>query len=238
MVVPFTMPITRTICSPASDSRKRSDDGDGAGHGRLVEQVDPAEAATSASSAPATASSALFAVTTGLPLRRAVSTRSPGRMQPADDLDDDVDVVAGHQCGGVGADETGRDGHGPGPVRVGHSDADELEADARTGGDVLGTGEQDLGQRAPDIAAAEQATRTVGPGGRGAGGAGLVGGHLQRYRCAPATCPPPAGDGGSARTPGGPQASRLVRSSRVSRRTTTRAAPSATKTTAGRGTLL
>ena len=41
-------------------------------------------------------------------------------------------------------------------VGVGHGDADQLEADAGAVGDVVGAGEEDLGQGAADVAAAEQ----------------------------------------------------------------------------------
>ena len=72
-----------------------------------------------------------------------------------------------------------RDGHGPGPLRAGHGDADELQADPRTGGDVLGTGEQYVGQCSPDVTAAEQSD-AHGRGLMGVRGcAGLVDGHLQ-----------------------------------------------------------
>ena len=40
LVVPLTMPSTRLIRSPASDSRSGPQQRDGTGHGRLVEQVD------------------------------------------------------------------------------------------------------------------------------------------------------------------------------------------------------
>ena len=147
-------------------------------------------------------------------------------------------------------------------VRVGDGDPDELQPDAGTGGDVVVAAQQDLGQRAADVAASEQGdthgrgrvrVRMVAAAGRCAG---LVGGHLQTVQAARApTCP--------FRTPGGPtggrapvddgrvavrrrrssrpndvQPSRLVRSSKLSRRTATRAVPSRTRTTAGRGTLL
>ena len=77
-----------------------------------------------------------------------------------------------------------------GPLRVGDGDTDELQADPGTGGDVLGTGEQYLGQCAADIAAPEQ------PDAHGRSlvgveeGAGLVGGHLQTVQGArTVTCP-------------------------------------------------
>ena len=154
--MPLTMPMTRTICSPASDSRNGRMTGMAPATAASYRRSTPAAAATSASSAPATASSALLAVTTGLPLRRAASISSWAGWRPTDDLDDDIDVGARHQCGGIGPQEARRDGDGPGPLRVGHGDPHQLQADARAGGDVLGAGEEDLGQCRPDIAAAEQ----------------------------------------------------------------------------------
>ena len=63
-----------------------------------------------------------------------------GRVQAPDQLDDDVDVVPSHQGGGVGPDQRGVDGRGPGLGRVGHRDADQLEADAGAGGHVVRPG--------------------------------------------------------------------------------------------------
>ena len=117
------------------------------------------------------ASSALLPVTTGLPLRSAALDQLVGRVEPADQLDDDVDVVPGHQCGGVGADERPVDGRRAGLVRVGHGDPDQLQADPGAGGDVVGAGEQDLGQRAAHVAAAEQRRRAPSAPGARAGAA-------------------------------------------------------------------
>ena len=158
---------------------QRPDDGDGAGHRRLVQQVDAGRAATSASSAPATASSALLAVTTGLPLRSAASTSScAGWSPPMTSTTTSTSARATRAAASV-ADEFGRDGPGPWVVGMGHRDADELQADAGAGGDVLRAGEEDLGQRPSDVAAAEQGDahgrRLMGV----RQGAVLVGGHLQ-----------------------------------------------------------
>ena len=94
----------------------------------------------------------------------------------------------------------------------------DLEPGAALDGQGVGPVLQDADQGGPDGAAAEHgdADDAFGGGRRG---------H-------PVTLPP-------APEPGtGDQTSRRTRSSKVSRRTTTRASPSATKTTAGRGTLL
>ena len=50
----------------------------------------------------------------------------------------------------------GIDGGSPWLGRVGHGDADQLEADAGAVGYVVGPGEEDLGQGAADVAAAQQ----------------------------------------------------------------------------------
>ena len=92
---------------------------------------------------------------------------------------------------------------GPGPLGVGHGDADELEADARAGGDVVGAGEQDLGQGTADVAAAEQAD-AHGRSLMGVrGGAGLVGSHLQTVQAAaPPTAHRAGWDVGPGQAPG------------------------------------
>ena len=184
------MPMTRTICSPASDSRSGPDDRDGPGDRRLVEQVHAGRGGDLGELGTGHGQQRLVGRDHRLALTQGRFDQFLGGVEPPDDLDDDVDIVAGDQRRGVGADEVDRDGHGPGPLRVGHGDPDELQADPGTGGHVLGAGEQDLGQRTPDIAAAEQ-TDAHGRSLVGVGeGAGLVGGHLQTVQGArTVTCP-------------------------------------------------
>ena len=213
------------------------DHGDGACHRRLVEQVHPGGGGHLGQLGAGHGEQRLVRRHDRFAVAQGHLDQLVRRMEATDDLDHHVDVVAGHQRGGVVADEVGPDGGGARAVRVGDGDADELQADAGTGGDVVVADEQDLGQCAADVAASEQGD-THGRGrvrvwvGAAAGRcAGLVGGHLQTVQAARApTCP--------FRLPGGHQPSRLARSSKVSRRTATRAVPSETRTTAGLGTLL
>ncbi len=77
------MPITRWMRSPASDSRSARMSGTPPATDASNRRSTPAAAAASHSSAPWLASSSLLALTTGLPLRRASSTRSrAGDMPP------------------------------------------------------------------------------------------------------------------------------------------------------------
>ena len=131
--------------------------------------------------------------------------------------------VADHQRGAVGPEQLARDGGRAGPVGVGHGDADQFEADSGAGGDVVLAGQKELGQRAADVPAAQE--RRPSP---------------RRWH---ADQRPGKSLDNATGCPHGqrvfpPHESSRVRSSSVSRRTTTRAVPSATKTTAGRGTLL
>ena len=173
---------------------QRPDDRDGTGHGRLVEEVHAGRGGDLGQFGPGGGQQRLVAGDDGLAAAQRRLDQLVGRMEPADQLDDDVDVVPGHQCGGIGADEVPVDGRCAGLVRVGHGDPDQLEADAGAGGDVVGTGEEYLGQRAAHVAAPEQrhADRGRGVRVRPVGGAlgcigagpGLVGGHLQTVQAA------------------------------------------------------
>ena len=119
---------------------QRPDDRDGAGHGRLVEQVDARGGGHLGQLGAGHGEQRLVAGDHRLAVAQGRLDQLVRRVEPADDLDHDVDVVAGDQRGGVGADEIGRDGGGPRAVRVGDGDPDELEADAGAGGDVVGCG--------------------------------------------------------------------------------------------------
>ena len=74
---------------------QRAHQRDRAGHRGLVVEVDARPAAAACSSAPSSASSALLAVTTGLPAANAARMQRAGRLDPAHHLDDDVDVGRG-----------------------------------------------------------------------------------------------------------------------------------------------
>ena len=174
---------------------QRPDHRDGAGHRRLVEQVHAGGGGDFGQLGAGDGQQRLVARDDRLAVAQRRLDELVGRVQAADQLDHDVDVVPRHQGGGVGADEPASMAGAPGLLRVGHGDADQLQADARAGGDVVGAGEEDLGQRAADVAAAEQARPgRSGPGARARWGgvgrghrqtcAGPVGGHLQTVQAA------------------------------------------------------
>ena len=84
--------------------------------------------------------------------------------------------------------------------RVGHGDADQLEPDAGAVGDVVGAGEEDLGEGAPDVAATEQRRRAPSaPGGRGPP---PLAGSARRRAASPGPRSPPNGTGCPRRRPG------------------------------------
>ena len=113
---------------------------------------------------------------------------------------------------------------GPRGVEVADGDAGDLEPGPGLHGQGVGPVLEDAHQGAPDVAAAEDGDTQV----RSAGGAEVT---RSRYRLGDATV-------AGRPTTVAAQTSRRTRSSSVSRRTTARAVPPATKSTAGRGTLL
>ena len=183
---------------------QRPDDRDGAGHRRLVEQVDPGGRRHLGQLGAGGGQQRLVARDDRLAVAQGGLDQLVRRVQAPDQLDHDVDVVARDERGGVGADEARVDGRGAGLVRVGDGDPDQLQADAGTGGDVVGAGEEYLGQRAADVAAAEQRDPhrrrrvRVRVGGAVPPGGGLGGSHLQTVQAAH----------GAPRTPAGPGAFR------------------------------
>jgi hypothetical protein len=119
-------------------------------------------AATSANSAPATARSALFAVTTGLPARKGGLDQLVGRVDAADELDHDVDVGADHQ-GRASLPMRSAGMAVAGAGQVGYGDADQLEADAGPGGDVVSWRvSRSSASAPPTLPQPNRATRTVG----------------------------------------------------------------------------
>jgi hypothetical protein len=168
----------------------------------------PEPSAVSNSSLPTLASSSLLAVTTGLPALSA-SVMSE-RLDAADHLDDDVDGGIGHDALGVAGEAARRDRDVALPGQVAHGDPGNLDAHTGPTLDHVGVLVDEPHQRRADVPAAEQADPN-----------GLlrnqIGHHASLALC---------------------YSSRRRRSSGVSRRTTTRARPSRTNTTAGRGTLL
>ena len=107
-MVPFTMPVTRLMRSPASDSRA----GGSAGcHRRRRPRRGcrrPSRCAASNTSRPCVATSSLLAVTTGLPAASVCGDQRAGGLDAAHDLDHDVDVGVVHDRGRVGGEGGGR----------------------------------------------------------------------------------------------------------------------------------
>ena len=158
---------------------QRPDDGDRPRHGGFVEEVDTRPVGDLGQLGTGHGQQCLVGGDHRLAVTQGRLDQLVGGVQPPDDLHDDIDVGPSHESGGVRPDEIGGDGRRPGPCRVGDGNGDELQTDARAGGDVLGAGEEDFGQGAADVAAAEQADAD----GRGLmgvrEGAGRVRGHHQ-----------------------------------------------------------
>ena len=173
-----------------------ADDGDGAGHGRLVEQVDAGGGGHLGQLGSGHGEQRLVGGHDRLAVAQGGLDQLVGGMQAPDHLDHHVDVVAPDQGGRVGADQLAVDGRGPGLVGMGDGDADQLEAETGPGSHVVGAGEEDVGQGAAHVAAAEQrhahrrhrvrlqlAQRWVSRLAVGGGG-GLGGGHLATVQAA------------------------------------------------------
>ena len=99
--MPLTMPMTRRMRSPASDSRSGRMSGMPPATDASNSRSTPAFSAASNSSSPKLASSSLFAVTTGLAAFSAARIRLRAGSTPPIDLDDDVDVGVGDDRLGV-----------------------------------------------------------------------------------------------------------------------------------------
>ena len=140
-----------------------------------------------------------------------------------------------HEALGVAGDEAGRNAR-TAAARVSHRHPGQLEAHARARRDGVGVAQEQRDEGAPDVAAPEHGDPY------GLVGAVTRGTARHRRRLAPvgacAICARYRPPDEPPRAPSTAQRSRRSRSSSVSRRTTTRASPSDTKTTAGRATLL
>ena len=178
---------------------QRAQQRDGAGHGGLVVQVSAVFAGRAVDLRAVLGEQGLVRGDHRLPALERGQHQRPGRLDPADHLDHDVDVRPAHQRVGVRGEQGPVDPLGPAVPDPPHRDPRELQPGADPQGQVIGLFGQQPGHLRPDDPAPEQ-------------------GHLQ-------------GRAGS-----GHPTSRLSRSSIVSRRTMTRASPSLTATTAGRGT--
>ena len=205
------------------------DERDGPGHGGLVQQVD---AALAGERPQGHALGRRQQRLVGRDHRPAGVEGGPhqgtGGLQATDQFHHDVDRRVGHQGGGVGGEQVPGDVGRPGGVDVADGDAGDLQPGTGLHDQGVGPFLQDAHQGTADVAAAEDGD-TQGPlclGRRG---------H-------PVTLPLRDSVSGtpeaSRRGVAGAHASRRTRSSKVSRRTTVRAFPPATNSTAGRGTLL
>ena len=86
-----------------------------------------------------------------------VERQLPGGLDPADDLHDHVDAGVGHHTGGVVGEHALRQRHRALLGDAAHGDARHLEGEAGAGGDVVGPRADQLDERSPHVAAAEEA---------------------------------------------------------------------------------
>ena len=213
-----------------------SDEGNRTRHGRLVQEVDTRGDRRIRQRGAVGRDQLLVRRHHRAPRRQRRFDKVPGRIDAADQLHHHVHVGVGHEALGVTREEIrGYSGAGLGGIGDGH--ADELETDTRPGGDGIALVHQQGDERAPPtFPAPRTATRTgwstvsEEPLDCLACTFGTMRSRYRPFRWRPVERP--------AQPTMPDQPSRRTRSSSVSRRTTTRAAPSATKTTAGRGTLL
>ena len=112
-MVPLTMPITRVMRSPTSDSRSGRMIGMPPATAASKSRSTPARSAASKSSAPCLASSSLLPVMTGLPALSAVRMRSRAGLDAADELHHEVDVGVVDDRAGVVGEPIGGQRDGP-----------------------------------------------------------------------------------------------------------------------------
>ena len=155
MVVPLTMPTTRRIGLAAQALAQHPDERDAAGDGRFEQQVD-AVVVGGVEQLDADVGEQLLV---GGDHRLAAGERGgdqlAGRLDAADDLDDDVDVGIGDDVVGVAGEHTGRQLDVALPGEVAHGDARDLERHAGAGLDLLGLGRDQPDERRADVAASE-----------------------------------------------------------------------------------
>ena len=101
MVVPLTMPITRRMRSPASDSRSGRMSGMPPATDASNSRSTPAPSAVSNSSRADVGEQLLVGGDDGLARLQRVEDQRACRLDAADDLDDDVDVGIADDRGGV-----------------------------------------------------------------------------------------------------------------------------------------
>ena len=156
-MVPLTMPMTRWMRSPASDSRSAR-----------ISGMPPATEASNSRSTPArrprptarrrgSPAAPCWRVTTGLPLRSASSTRSrAGDMPPMTSTTTSMEGSSTTPTG-VGGEQRLDAGDVAFLGGRTHGHLGQLELQACAVGDPFGVGQQEAGQAPPDVAAAQQA---------------------------------------------------------------------------------
>ena len=156
-MVPLTMPITRRMRSPASDSRSGRMSGMPPPTDASNRMSTPAPSAVSNSSRPWVAMSSLLAVTTGLPPISAstISVRA-GSMPP---MTSTTMSTSGSPTTAAASSVKQRAGSGRSRslARFGHRDPGHLERHAGPGLDHVGVVVDEAHQRAPHVTTAEDA---------------------------------------------------------------------------------
>ena len=135
-MVPLTMPATRSTVSPASDWVSGRMTGMAPATAASKYRSTWACSAACASSPVDSAISALLAVTTDLPCSSADEDRLARGLDRPHQLDDDVDVVAGHQLVDVVGEQFDR--HAAVVGHPTHPDAAQHQRRADAGGQVAG----------------------------------------------------------------------------------------------------
>ena len=155
MVVPFTMPITRRMRSPASDSRSGRISGMPPATDASKRMSTPAPSAVSNSSRPWVASSSLLAVTTGFPAISASTMRvRAGSIPP---MTSTTMSTSGSPTTAPASSVKQRAGSGQVALlgEIAHRDARDLERHAGAGLDHVGVVVDEAHERAAHVATAE-----------------------------------------------------------------------------------
>ena len=129
LVVPFTIPMTRWIRSPASDSRSGRISGTPPATDASNKQVDPGALGRLEQLLAHVRQQLLVGRDNGLARLQRLDDQLPGRLDPTDDLDHDVDVrIADDRCAVV-REDAGRQGDVTLARQVAHRDLGHLQPD-------------------------------------------------------------------------------------------------------------
>ena len=170
MVVPLTMPSTRVIRSPTSDSRSGPDERDAAGDRRLEEQVDAGGVGRLEQLGAVVGQQLLVAGDHRLLGCQRGEDQRAGRLDAADHLDDrrrcagSSTTAAASVVSRPAGRSTARSLRG-----AAHGDGGDLEAHAGAGGDLVGLLGDQPGEGRADVAAPEQARPEPSPSWAGEG---------------------------------------------------------------------